>query len=420
MPRMRPASAPPPRSAPRSRREGERGLALLLVLILLLILAPFAENFSRQVMLEVKTAQNVADQLMIENAIDGQFEIVLARLKYDAIENEVDSLDDSWNHDEIKERTEQETKVSLSTRIFDEQGKFNVLMLVRAPADRRQVMHERMVRILVEARRDTRAAIDESLAKELVDEVAGFLAGTKARGTIPKPSTPDNRGFLMLEDLTYANVKWRELLVDQRQGDDVAPGLQRFLTIFGSGKVNLNTAHAVVLKAFFPSNPSIGDRIIQRREGTADGSTPGTGGTGTGGTGTGGTGTGGTGTGGTGTGGTGTGGTGTGASGSTAQAGGGNPFTDVNQVNTVEGVDPLLLQKDKVDLAADFDVKSHFFSVRILAESDGTRREELYVVERVKAQAQQGTQGQAKVEGFRHHLHQERTDALEDLTAASR
>jgi type II secretory pathway component PulK len=403
----------PARGARPSRREGERGLALLLVLILLLILAPFAGEFTRQVMLEVKTAQNVADQLMLENALDGQFEIALARLKYDATENEVDSLDDSWNDDEIKERHEEETKVSLSTRIFDEQGKFNVLMLVRAPADRRQVMHDRMVRILVEARRDTRAAIDESLAKELVDEVAGFLAGTKARGTIPKPSTPDNRGFLMLEDLTYANMKWRDLLVDQRQGEDVAPGLQRFLTIYGSGKVNLNTADVVVLKAFFPSDPAIGDRIVERRAGTAEDPKTGTGGTGTGGTGTGGTGTGGTGTGGK--------GTGTGGTGDTSdQGGGGNPFTDVNQVNQIEGVDPLLLQKDKVDLAADFDVKSHFYSLRILAESEGTRREELYVVERVKAQAQQGTQQQAKIEGFRHHLHQERTDALEDLGAASR
>jgi type II secretory pathway component PulK len=388
-------------------RSGERGIALLIVLILLLILVPFAGEFSRQVMLEVRTAQNVADQLMLENALDGQFEILLARLKHDGEGDDVDTLNDEMFDDDVKERREEETGVSLSTRVADEQGKFNVLMLIKAPqGERRQAMHDRMVRILIEARRDTRHAIDESLAKQLVDEASSFLSGAKARGNIPKPQTPDNRGFLMLEDLAFSNTKWRSILVDQREGDEVAPGLHRYLTIYGTGKVNLNTAEAVVLRAYFPSDPSIGDKIVEHREGTPEDETNPTG-----------TGTGTTGTGTTGTGTTGTGTTGTGTTNNSnfdeEQAG--NPFTDVNQVNTLEGVDPLLLQKDKVDLAADFDVKSHFWSMRILAESLQTRREELYVVERVKQATQQGTQQQAKVEGFRHHLHEERIDVLEDI-----
>lgn len=395
---------PPPRPAPSHpplpTRRGERGIALLLVLLLMLILVPFIVEFSIQVGLESRTAQNVVDQLALENAIDGQFEIVLARLEHDASEDEVDSLHDTWNDDELKERREQDTDVALSTRVFDEQGKFNVLMLVRAPADRRQLWKDRLVRLLVECRRDTKGSIDEGLAKELVDDAANFLSGSKARGSIPKPATPDDRGLLMLEDLAFANVKWRDLLTDARDGEDVSPGLQRWLTIYGTGKVNLNTADKEVLQAFFPSDTTIAEKLIDRREGTEDGESTSTGGQGSAPTGTGSTGTGTPS------------GTGSGDEQGTEEEG--NPFTDVNQVTQVEGVDAQTLQKDKVDLAADFDVKSNFFSLRILAESKSTRRDELYVVERVRGQAQ-GAQQPASIEGFRHHLHQERTDALEDL-----
>ncbi len=390
-----PCLRPPPGPLTRSRaRDGEGGIALLIVLILVLILAPFAEHYARQVGLEVRTARNVADQLAIENAIDGQFELVLARLGHDVGEDDVDSLHDTMFDEDMRERQETETEVSLSTRVSDEQGKFNVLMLAKAPAgERREVMRERMVRILVLARAESKEAIDDTLAGELVDDAMNFLAGKKARGNIPKPSTPDGRGFLMLEDLTLANPKWGPILTDQRDADDVAPGLSRYLTVYGTGKVNLNTADLVVLRAFFPTDETIAERIVSRRESEdeeEDPKTPGTGGTGTGGSSTGGR-------------------------SSDEEEAQGSPFTDVNQVNQIEGVDALQLQKDKVDLAADFDVRSQFYSIRINAETQSTRREELYVVERVKAAAQ-GTQAPA-LEGFRHHLHQERTDALEDLDA---
>ncbi|MFM8980872.1 MAG: hypothetical protein ACKOSS_10500 [Planctomycetia bacterium] len=371
------------------RRDGERGIALLIVLLLVLIIAPFAEHYARQVGLEARTARNVVDQLAIENAIDGQFELVLARLEQDATEDEVDSLYDTMFDESIQERQERDTEVSLSTRVFDESGKFNVLNLVRAPAgERREAMRERLVRLLVLARQDSKEAIDETLARELVDDAIGFLSGKKARGQIPKPSTPDSRGFLLLEDLAFANPKWGPLLSDQRDADDVAPGLARYLTVYGPGKVNLNTADLVVLRAFFPSDETIAERIVERREGEEeddgkDGASKDTG-------------------------------KDAGKDTSGEQAKQGNPFTDVNQVNQVEGVTPLLLQKDKVDLSGDFDVKSAFWSMRIMAETQSTRREELYVVERVKA-AQQGSQAPT-LEGFRHLLHQERTDALEDIS----
>ena len=390
---MRPPATPP---------KNEQGFALLLVLVFTLVLIPLAGEFAFQVQMEARTAQNVADQLKIDNAIDGQFDVVLARLEYDATQEDVDSYSDSWNADEIKERREDETQVALSTQVFDEQGKFNVLLLARAPVDRRPLIRERMIRILVECRKDTKDPIDDSLAKELVDDLAGFLTGTRNRGGIPNPKTVDDRPILLLDDLKFVNSRFGELLVDVRVEDQVEAGLQRYLTVYGTGKLNLNTADPVVLRAFFPSDTGIGDRIKERRDGSGTGGNGGTK-SGTGGTsatwGTSGTG---------GTSGSGS-GSGSGSSASDDNAGG-EPFTDVNQVMDVDGVTVEQLQKDKVDLGVDFDVRSNFFSVRINGQTDVTRRDELYVVERVK-----GATKDAPLEGFRYLLHQERTDPLEDL-----
>ena len=151
-------------SLPRPARE--RGLALLLVLLLSLILLPFAVEFAYQVDLESRTALNVTDQLKIENAIDGQFEIMLARLRYDAGENDVDIDTDSWNDTEALRRTEESVGVALTTTIFDEQAKLNLRTLGEGPAERRVLMRARLARLLVEVRRDTAFDIGESEAND--------------------------------------------------------------------------------------------------------------------------------------------------------------------------------------------------------------------------------------------------------------
>ena len=71
---------------------------------------------------------------------------------------------------------------------------------------------------------------------------------------------------------------------------------------------------------------------------------------------------------------------------------------------------PLVLSNNKVDLGQDFDVRSNYFGIRIAAQKEQSRREELFVVQRVP-----GNDPNGEIEGFRHLLCQERTDPLEEL-----
>ena len=353
---------------------GQRGIALLVVIMLGAILVPFSAEFAYQINLEVLTANNVTDQLAIDNAIESQYQVILARIEYDGAGNTTDSYGDPWNDDELLQRSEEDSGVQTQSVVFDEQGKLNIMMLAEASADRRAVWKQRLIDLIKRYRRDTKFDEASSRAEEIAEAINRWVTGKTNRGSIPKPNTMDDRPMLVLEELNFVSELFEKerLLVDIREGEATAPGLHRFITIYGNGKLNLNTADKVVLQAFFPNDEDVADRIIERRDGTGEEDDVSF------------------------------------SAEEEEEGAGSNPFTDPNQINELEGVTQPVLLGNKVIPADDFVVRSNFFSIRISAQRDASRREELFVVERVPGEDPNG-----EISGFRHRLCQERTDPLE-------
>ncbi len=361
-----------------SHARSERGFALLLVIILSLVLLPFAVEFSMQVSLETRTAINVTDQLKVENAIDGQYEIMLAHLRYDVLENEIDSWDDVWNGEELVSRTEKDVNVALTTHIYDEQAKFNIRTLAEGPAERQMIARQRLKRLLMEYRRDTDFELGSGEAETWARAISEWVGKGAMRGNVPTPRMADGRTVLVLEELLMLpevhGERFGHLLYDKREGEKTAPGLHRYLTVYGSGKVNLNTCDEALLRAYFAENPDAAERIIERRDTPPQEEEEDV----------------------------------TYSDDEEEEAG--NPYTDVMQVAQVDGVTPEILQANGVDPSLDFDVLSNVFSFRIVGETETTRRDELFAVERVP-----GTDENEPLKGFRLLLRQERTDILENL-----
>lgn len=377
-------------SVPRSSaagHAGERGFALMLVLMITMIAAIVVNELVYQANLELLAATNVSDLGSIEYAIDGQFEVAQAQLRYDKRQNDLDSEYDAWNSQEF--RTRRDGDVGLTTRIFDEQGKFNVMRLVTGTDALKLRARETLVRLLdlfrdgISEDKMKGGDIDVSDAEEITDRIIKHLKRDGATGQVPKPKTLPADVPLLLDELLFVDAKDNHLLGvlmnDVEIKGKVAPGLHRYLTSYGTGKINLNTAPLVVLKSLFPmiSDRDFAQAIIDRRRSQGEGT-----GTGTG---------------------TGAGMSITGPGSSSNQnTASGNPFTDVNQLTdgSVANLTTEVLQRNGIDVAAEFDVKSDFFGIRIQGSTERTQRDELYVIERVKT------------DGFRYLLHQERTDPL--------
>ena len=351
-------------------------MALMVVLLLTMVLVPFAAQFAYQINLEAITARNVKDELMIDLAIEGQYQIMLGRLRQDGEGNEHDSLDEDWNNEEALERTDEETQVKLRTTIWDEQGKFPLIALVQGNADRRAIWQRRLAELIRIYREDT--DWDASgISEDLAEEINRYITGAGNRNGVPMPATINDAKMLILDELTFVHQAIREhkMLEDVQKEEETAAGLHRYLTVYGNGKVNLNTADRVVLRAMFPENPDVADDIIERRDGTPEDEEEDT------------------------------------LSAEEEEDGeGGNPFTNPNQVMELESVTQEVLKANNVVLANDFVVKSDFFSMRIRGTTKNTARAELAIVERVPGKDPKGP-----ILGFRHLLFQERIDALVDL-----
>src|SRR5204862_4270720 len=101
------------------------------------------------------------------------------------------------------------------------------------------------------------------------DKIQKYMKREGGSGQVPKPKTTPANQLLLLDEISFAdNHKLiPKLLVDHKVGEKVAPGLHRYLTVYGSGKVNLNTAPLVVLEAEFPNlqDPSFAQAIVDRR-----------------------------------------------------------------------------------------------------------------------------------------------------------
>ena len=386
---------PSPRGPLPSR---ERGFALLLVMLLSSIAIVVVSELAYQSSLEYLAASNVSDIGKIEYAIDGQFELATAHLAYDMKQDQkTDSEFDEWNSSEQRGRVDGD--VQLTQRIFDEQGKFDVMRLVQGN-DAQQGRAKKMLVDLIDLFRDGISAekdkggdIDVGTAEELADKIQKYMKREGGSGQVPKPKTTPANQLLLLDELGFAdNHKLiPKLLVDQKVGDKVAPGLQRYLTVYGTGKVNLNTAPLPVLQAEFPNlqDRSYAQGIIDRRRASPDASAPTTG-----------------------------------TPGMTAPAPAdpnaaptqGNPFADVGGLTdgSVQGLTQDVLLRNGIDPAVEFDVKSDYYTIRIEGATTRTQRNELYAVQRVKT-----TEGI----GFRYLLHQERTDRLldagDDVTPSS-
>jgi general secretion pathway protein K len=368
--------------------ENERGFALLLVLLLVPVAIVIVAELAFTASLEFIAAENVTDIGKIEYALDGQLELTLARLKYDRKVNEIDGEYDEWNSQDLRRRTDDD--VQLVEQAFDEQGKLNLMRLVTGNEAQQARARKMLVDVLdlfregIAAEREKGGDLDQGTAEDLTDKIVKYLKREGGTGQVPKPKTTPASTPLLLDEIAFADEGKLipSLLVDVKVKDTVAPGLHRYLTVYGTGKINLNTAPLVVLKSEFTSlqdRETYAQAIIDRRRTAPDASAP----------------------------------TGpstpamstnpppttSSTSGTNPQ---GNPFADVGALTdgSVQGLTQEILQRNGIDPAVEFDVKSDFFGVRIEGTTARTQRNELYVVQRVKT------------DGFRFLLHQERIDRL--------
>jgi len=266
-------------------RRNERGVALILVLIVLPLVAIIMVQLQFETTIGQHLAANILANQQFKYAIMARVRQMRLRLARDLKnDNEsaqqqgaFDHYSDDWGPDDeqggtatIVARGDAEIgdDITLYTRVLDEQGKFNLNLLQHTDAKVRQRSFE-VFRALLDLYRDSRYGdvaadtewdLDESEAEEVAQAILKFLKreerDSRVTGAeIPAPNQELKQAVYTVDDLVFTHrlfgkKRLLESFIDVESGERI-PSLVDFVTIYGDGRINVNTAPIQVLRAMF-------------------------------------------------------------------------------------------------------------------------------------------------------------------------
>jgi type II secretory pathway component PulK len=270
-------------------RQRERGIALLVVLFVLLLSTILALEIKSSAALHMRLAKTKRDDFLMRQAMRGHLEVLKQVLLADREKNENETLDDLWmdtkytslqelpeEMEETEEAEEPEPTSSedseVTARVEDEARKFNLHNLVVESDALRAHWEEVFLRLVVLYREeyDQEYRVSRSDAEALLRNLKEWLKRPDSDQEVPRPATTDEKKILITPDeLLMVEGFTREILYDvplpeddrtEETGAEV-PGLCRFLTLWSTGPVNLNTAEPALVYAMFTD----GDRDLAER-----------------------------------------------------------------------------------------------------------------------------------------------------------
>jgi general secretion pathway protein K len=227
-----------------------RGVALIIVLLMVSIIVALTIQFNRDTRSEVYGAANVSDGIRLRYIAESGFYVGEALLLAD--KTSFDALTESWANTEMIALKSEEffDNGAFKLAIQDEGGKISVNSLVSGNAYN-PLIRDLLLRLLtgpyfrLEQRRaeELRDAIKDWIDAD--DEVTGGGAEGAYYAGLARPYAAKNAPIDCIEELLMVKGVTRELFY----GTGESPGLVQCMTVFGDGRININTAPKPVLRA---------------------------------------------------------------------------------------------------------------------------------------------------------------------------
>ena len=249
----------------------DAGVALIVVLLLLALLLTIVAEFAQAMRLEAVAAANFRSALSETWLAEGGYQRAVAEILPDALSHELDV-----NRALVFRRTRLGTPAAptrldlridpgrASYRLTDESARLNLNRATRDVLDRllQGVGVEKTDRdVIIDSIQDWRDPNEEHRLNGAESDY--YLA-------LPVPYRSKNADFYSVDELLQVRGVTRELLYGR--GD--APGLAEYLTVFGTGAINVNTVSPMVLQALGYAAAEV-DMIAGRRPWTDTAEIPG-------------------------------------------------------------------------------------------------------------------------------------------------
>ena len=232
----------------------QSGIALITVILIISILVAAALELNRLSRTDVYDAANISDGLKLAYIAKSGFYGAAASLVN--TKNDYETLRDDWAHAEVLSAQSKSlfTNGYFRVRIEDEKGKIPLNKLVTG-----NTVNADIKGVLLRLLEQPEFALDERKAAEIVDaiidwmdsngEISGMGAESSYYASLAVPYAAKNEPLDCIEELLMIRGITNELFAGTRE----KPGLGQFVTIYGTGAININTAPKMVLRALSPN-----------------------------------------------------------------------------------------------------------------------------------------------------------------------
>ncbi|HPE06781.1 MAG TPA: type II secretion system minor pseudopilin GspK [Smithellaceae bacterium] len=232
---------------------GHSGVALITVILIISILVAAALELNRLSRADIYSAANISDGVKLTYIAKSGFYGAAALLINS--NNDYETLRDDWAHAEVLSAQSKAlfANGSFMVRIEDEKGKIPVNKLVTGGAVNANIK-DMLLLLLKQPEFD----LNERKAAEIVDaiidwidennEITGAGAESSYYASLAAPYAAKNAPLDCIEELLMIRGITYELFAGTRE----KPGLGQYVTIYGTGAININTAPKMVLRALTP------------------------------------------------------------------------------------------------------------------------------------------------------------------------
>jgi len=231
------------------------GVALILTVLIISIIVAVTLEFNTAMRSELYAAVNLRDGIRLGCVARSGFDYALAVLFEDALDAErpFDSLREPWADSKALSDNSSSLfeEAAFEVQIRDLAGRIQINALVNQKGEYNALQKDLLTRLLTLEPFALEAEEVDNLVDAIKDwmdkdeEVTKFGAESAYYQTLEKPYLCRNAPLESLEELLLVRGMTRELFY----GTGEKPGISRFLTIYGDGKVNINTADPVVLRS---------------------------------------------------------------------------------------------------------------------------------------------------------------------------
>jgi general secretion pathway protein K len=247
-----------------------KGIALILTILIVSLVVALTLQFNTSMRSNLYAAANLSDGVKLGCIARSGINGALAMLHVDASSGTVDTLREDWAH--IREFSE--ASVSFFEEgyflvdIMDLSGRIQVNHLVKEGGGYNEAQKDILLRFLSFPEFGLDAEEAENIVDAIKDwidednEVTRFGAEDAYYQTLEQPYACKNGSFEFLEELLLVRGMTKELFY----GTEEHPGISSYVSAYGEGTININTADPLVLRALSDRiNEELADEMVVYR-----------------------------------------------------------------------------------------------------------------------------------------------------------